>query len=301
MARQPEAGGGTGPGAAPPWGARRPGLVFRAALRASRAVPQWPVVRQLAFLFRRIARRAAADPVDVTHWGHRLRLLTRGNISESTFLFMPERWDREERRFLARELAPGAVVVDVGANAGGYLWWLLHLFGDDCRALAVEPDPGLRDRLRFNLATNGFDNVEVVGVAVGPEPGRGWLHVHRRNLGQSALLEEGAGAGVPVPVRPLPELVREAGLPRIDALKMDVEGLEAAVLHDFYDRAPEAVWPRLLLVERNPGPDHRALIGRLRELDYAEALATRLNVALRRAGRDGGPRRGGGGTIWTEY
>lgn len=289
----------------PAWGAHRPGLTFRILVRASRAVPQVPLVKQLAFLLRRIARLVAADPVDVVHWGLRLRLLTRGNISESTFLFMPRRWDRSERRFLARELGPGAVFVDVGANAGGYLWWLLHLLGRDLRAVAVEPDPDLYRRLRFNLATNGFDHVAVVGAAVGPEAGEGWLRIDRRNLGESALAESptgppgpaGAGWGrdpderpgagtdrVRVPVRRLPELVVAAGLSRIDALKIDVEGLEPPILQDFYDRAPEALWPRLLVVERQPGPEHSALVARLEGLGYRQALASRLNVVLRRGG-----------------
>lgn len=291
----------------PAWGARRPGPLFRGLVLASRAVPQVPVVKQLAFLFRRMARRLVADPVDVVHWGLRLRLLTRGNISESTFLFMPRRWDRKERALLARELQPGAVFVDVGANAGGYLWWLLRLLGSDLRALAVEPDPGLCHRLQFNLATNGFGNVDVVRAAVGPEAGEGWLTIDPRNLGESALTTEPPPAAsgqdrvegsppsergpekaqarrVRVPVRPLPEIVEAAGLTRVDALKIDVEGLEAAILQDFYDRAPESLWPRLLVVERQPGPAHQSLVARLGELGYREAVTSTLNVVLRRGG-----------------
>lgn len=290
--------------AQPAWGAHRPGLGFRILVSASRAVPQVPVVKQLAFLLRRIARTVATDPVDVVHWGLRLRLLTRGNISESTFLFMPRRWDRKERSLLATELGPGAIFVDVGANAGGYLWWLLHLLGRDLRALAVEPDPGLYHRLRFNLATNGFDQVAVVRTAVGTEAGEGWLRIDPRNLGQSALApaaveppgQAAAGRGsrpegrpgeleadrIRVPIQRLPEIVEAAALRRIDALKIDVEGLEAAILQDFYDRAPEAVWPRLLVVERQPGPEHGALVARLEGLGYQEALSSGLNVVLRR-------------------
>jgi FkbM family methyltransferase len=276
------------------WGTRRPGLLFRALLLATRAVPQLPVVKQLAFLLRRVARTVVEDPVDVVHWGHRLRLFTRGNISESTFLFMPARWDRPERELLERELRPGAVFVDVGANAGGYIWWVLRCLGEECRALAIEADPALCERLAFNLATNGWGNVEVVGTAVGVEPGEGWLKLDPGNRGQNVLAdhpgdrpdpEEDRGLAdgrvIRVPVRRLHEIVTESGLPRIDALKIDVEGLEAAVLRDFFHRAPPSLWPGLLLVERQ-GPDHGALDARLTALGYEEALATRLNVVLRR-------------------
>jgi FkbM family methyltransferase len=270
-------------------------------------------MKQLAFLFRRMARRAAEDPVDVVQWGHRLRLHARGNFSEATFLFMPRRWDWRERALLERELSPGAVLVDVGANAGGYIWWTLHLLGRDCRILALEPEPRLHERLLFNLQTNGVGNVRVERVAVGTAAGEGWLQLAAHNMGESVLLGGGGvGAAAPaepgathgdgvgeaapvepgathgdanagvirVPVRPLPELVTEAGLERVDALKVDVEGLEAAILSDYFDRAPEPLWPRLLLIERNDGPAHRALMTRLTELRYAEAVSSPLNIVL---------------------
>jgi FkbM family methyltransferase len=280
-----------------PWGAHRGGLHFHALLRSARAVPLLRGVRQLAFLLRRMARAVAQDPVDVVHWGHRLRLRTRGNLSEAAFLFMPRRWDRQERRYLARALQPGAVFVDVGANAGGYVWWVLHLLGRDCTILAMEPEPGLHGRLLFNLRTNGFDHVTVLRTAVGTGAGAGWLRLGARNLGESVLIadadadaaggpepgpEPGGARAVRVPVRPLPELVAEAALPRVDALKVDVEGQEAAILQDYFERAPEAVWPRILLVERHATAEHRALAARLAELGYREELATRLNVVLRR-------------------
>lgn len=310
----------------PPWGAARPGLLFRACRTLARATPQLPVVKQIAFVFRRAARLVGPDPVDVEHRGLRLRLRTRGNISESTFLFMPRRWDREERRFLERELPSEPVFVDVGANAGGYVWFLLDRWGPQCRVLAVEPDPSLRERLRFNLRTNGLENVEVAAAAVGSTCGEGWLRIDPDNRGANALLREGGGgpapdraapnsttAGTPgaprepasagesaaspesatstdstavrVPVRPLVDLVEEAGLRRIDGLKVDVEGLEPAILLDFFERAPAPLRPRVLLVEWQETPEHAALARRLDELDYRHALETRLNAGFLRRRR----------------
>lgn len=281
----PDAGG---PAARPSWGDRRPGPAFRGAVALSRRVPQLAVVKQLAFLLRRIARAVADDPVDVRHWGLRLRLRSSGNISESTFLFMPRRWDRRERAFLAAHLSPGAVFVDIGANAGGYLWWVQRVLGHRWTGVAVEPDPGLRERLRFNLATNGMTHVRVVGVAVGPAGGSARLRIDSRNLGQNVLVgdtappPEGPGHSVAVRVVPLPELLRDADVHRLDALKIDVEGLEAAVLEDFLDRAPGALLPRLILTELRETAEHERLLGRLEEAGYRVAIRTRLNVGLLR-------------------
>jgi FkbM family methyltransferase len=260
--------------------------VFRALLWGSRVIPQRPLIKQLTFLLRRLARAATRDPVDVVQWGHRLRLLTRGNFSESTFLFMPDRWDRRERALLARELGPGAVVVDVGANAGGYIWWVLHLLGRDCTVLAVEAEPSLARRLEFNLATNGYANVRVECVAVGLTEGEAWLRLAAHNQGENTLVADGSteSHAVPVRVRPLPELVEDAGLERIDALKVDVEGMDAAILQDFFERARPALRPRLLIMERNPGPEHERLMGWLAGAGYRQVVTSPLNVALMREG-----------------
>lgn len=273
----------------PPWGAHRPGLLFRIVLRLSRAIPQIPVIKQLAFLLRRVGRSRHRQ-VDVRHWGLRLRLLTAGNISESTFLFMPRRWDRREREFLARHLEPGAVFVDVGANAGGYLWWLQWVLGSEWRGLAVEPDPELRGRLRLNLEENAMRHVRVVGAAVGVRGGRSRIRIDPANRGRNVLLPPEAGAAgtgepartVEVRVVPLLDLLEEAGLERVDALKVDVEGLEAEILDDFLDRAPDRLFPQLVLTELRDSPEHRALLERLDTRGYRVELRTRLNAGLRR-------------------
>lgn len=274
----------------PAWGESPPGLLFEIVLKLSRAVPQLPLLKQLAFLLRRTGRALRPTTVDVVHWGLRLRLATRGNVSESTFLFMPGRWDVEERRFLAAHLAPGAMFVDVGTNAGGYLWWLQHILGSRWRALAVEPDPELGARLRFNLRTNRMDHVTVVEAAVGPVTGEARLRIDARNRGENVLVSPDPDATRPSPSRdsvavrvlPLPELLEEAGLEQVDGLKIDVEGLEAVILEDFLTRAPDRLLPRILLTETRDSPEHRALLERLEENGYRVELRTRLNVGLRR-------------------
>ncbi len=269
---------------APPWGAFRPGPLARAALAASQAVPNRPLIKQLSFLFRRVVRLLGDDELDVEHWGLRLRLRPRGNISEGKFLFMPDRWDRTERALLARELHPGDRFVDVGANAGGYLWWVQRVLGSDWRGLAIEPDPQLDGRLRFNLATNGMAHVDVVAAAVSPAAGtgRGTLRRDPKNRGENVLVTEAAATDDLVDVRvvPLPELVEEAGMDRVDVLKIDVEGLEPAILDDFLDRAPDRLLPRLIMTEVRDSPEHRATLDRLAGLGYREAARTRLNAIL---------------------
>lgn len=255
-------------------------------LSVCRAIPSIPVIKQLRFLLRRMFRAFSGPYVDVEVWGLRLRLSPAGNRSEGGFLFLPHRWDGLEREFLASGLAPGAVFVDLGANAGGYLWWVQRQLGHEWRGVAVEPDPQLRARLEHNLAANDMDHVRVFPYAVGPEPGEASLRIDPVNRGQNALVGEREGYGgeqamVTVRIVPLPELLEEAGLERMDSLKIDVEGLEAAILEDFIDRAPPALLPNLILMEmaRHSEP-HDAAVRRLEGLGYEVVLRTTLNVGL---------------------
>jgi FkbM family methyltransferase len=274
-----------------PWGSARPPLAARVLTAAARSVPPLPGVKQLAFLLRRLARSAMTGPVDAELWGHRLRFMARGNVSEGRLLFMPSSWDRPERALIRSFARPGTVFVDVGSNFGAYTWWMLHLLGPECSILALEPDPQLNARLRFNLETNRVENVTVLDAAAGTEETTATLHLNSDNRGQNSLLDTGqvgATSQVQVQVRPLARIVEDAGLSRIDIMKVDIEGLEPAVLGAFLDEAPESLWPELLLFERQDRPDYAALEARLADLGYRCLNETRLNLVLHRP-RPGSP------------
>ena len=268
---------------APAWGAFRLRGMAATLTAATRAVPGWPLVKQLAFPLRRLARRFMRGPVDDVLWGHRLRFHPHGNISERRLLFMPEKWDRAERAQLRKLARPGAVFMDVGCNFGGYTWWMLHLLGEECTVVALEPDPELNDRLHFNLETNGWGNATVLPYAAGGEDGTAVLHIHDLNRGENTLLGVGDtsdGSGVEVPLRTLTSVAKEMELDRIDILKIDIEGLEPPVLRAFFRDAEPALWPRVILCERKDTPEHDALEAFIRERGYRLEERTRLNMIL---------------------
>ncbi len=266
----------------PPWGTHHPGVLPGLLVAVTRTIPGWPLVRQVAFPLRRLARRRMRGPVDARLWGLRLRFNPAGNVSEGRLLFMPHLWDRTEREVLRAHARPGAVFVDVGANFGGYTWWMLHLLGRDCTVLALEPDPELNARLRWNLLENGRDDVRVLACAAGDREGSASLRIDARNRGENRLQGEGGddGGGVEVPVRPLAALVREAGLPRIDLMKIDIEGLEPRVLGAFLLDADPSLLPGLLLTEWQGGAGYDELDHQLRAAGYRELRRTRLNRIL---------------------
>ncbi len=175
------------------WGSLPPAGAGRFWLGVARLFPGgWPWNR-FALLARRLARRHLADPVDVRVWGLALRLFPHRSVSESRILFMPRSWDRAERRWLARRLSPGFHFVDVGANVGGYAFWVLSRTGPGSRIVAIEPNPGLARQLRFNIAANGaHDRVAVVDAAVSDRSGTGRLTVNEANSGENRLVSHPA-------------------------------------------------------------------------------------------------------------
>jgi FkbM family methyltransferase len=129
-------------------------------------------------------------------------------------------------------LPPAPVVVDIGANIGGFSLAVLNL-RPRAQIAAFEASPAALVALQRNVAANGVgERVAVHHAAVtGPtEPGTVWLNEHVGDLCTSSVLES-SDAGresthrVKVPARPLSAIL--ASYPHgVDLLKMDVEGAE---------------------------------------------------------------------------
>ena len=114
----------------------------------SRKFAQNKLFIKLAFLLRKpVLRHVANGFVDVTVDGVKYRLLPNVNLSDKRLLTTPRLLDGKEREYFLKELPDGALVVDVGANTGGYS---LQLAGarNDLRFICIEPNPSVLDRLK---------------------------------------------------------------------------------------------------------------------------------------------------------
>jgi len=257
------------------WGAHALRGFERALLGLAHRVPAVPGGRRVALWLRHPLKHRLRGPVDAVVWGLRLRLMPRGNLSESRLLFLPGFVDRVERRELARRLGAGSVFFDVGANAGLYSFWASRLVGDSGRVVAVEPDGEMRRRVGFNLAANGVRNVTVCGCAVSDRSGEARLAVGEKNRGENRI--EDTGEGEAVVVRTLTELCEAEGVGRIDGMKIDIEGHEVRALRHFFEHAERGLWPRVLIFEDHGdagGDGVRALV---EGVGYREVCRGRLN------------------------
>ena len=199
-----------------PWGTHLPDAFERAVLALTRAMPENWLGQRLAILFRRlIMSRIGEGCRDVVLWGMRLRLYPRRNGCEKNALFTPQMFDTLERRVLAdavkRKSGPFAFV-DIGANVGLYSLYLASC--GDVRTLAIEPQPGILERLRFHLAANPSAKVDVQHVALSDREGEVTLILNDSDSGGTHLDKvglEATGERISVPSKPLLAVLTEAG------------------------------------------------------------------------------------------
>jgi len=243
--------------------------------------------QRLAILFRRLVmRRLGEGCLDTMLWGMRLRLYPRRNGCEKNALFTPQLYDTMERSVLAeavrRKGAP-FTFVDIGANVGLYSLYLASC--GDVRTLAIEPQPGILERLRFHLAANPSAKVDVVPIALSDRAGEAVLVINDSDSGGTHIDKQDgrqdAGERVSVPSKPLTAVLSDAGIETIDALKIDVEGAEDIVLAPFLRDAAQSLLPGLILIEDTRGFWNIDLFALLAARGYTEHERSRQNVALR--------------------
>ena len=157
-----------------------------------------------------------------------------GNDS-SLPLFIGGCMEPNEFAFLDSVLKEGMVFVDAGANEGLFSLFASRCVGPSGRVFSFEPSQREFDRLSGNIRLNGLDNVCALGPLSPDASGDTELniacshHSGHNTLGRFAhevplLRTERVSA------QTLDGFAAEAGLTRLDFLKMDVEGAERRVL-----------------------------------------------------------------------
>jgi FkbM family methyltransferase len=151
-------------------------------------------------------------------------------------------------------LRPGAVAIDIGAKLGEWTLPLARAVGTGGRVLAIEPAPASAAALGLTLLANALRQAEIVQCTVGEADG--------------PSLPAAGETPLAVPLRSLDSLAAERRLPRLDLVKIGVEGAERRVL----DGAQEVLdrFRPVLVIEtgREAQGDRAAIHYRLRHLGY---------------------------------
>ncbi|VIO65468.1 hypothetical protein CI1B_05700 [Bradyrhizobium ivorense] len=197
----------------------------------------------------RLVNLFGAGPLDVPYQGASFRFYHQASATERGALFNPD-YNLEELQFLRRHVAAGGTFVDLGANVGTYALALARDVGPTGKVIAIEPHPVTHARLAFNTAASGYTQVRLVAAAAGPTDGELMIETDGDNLGASHIVTgTPTGKAFKVPSLRLQRILEEAGARQVDALKIDVEGFEDRVLIGFFRDAPEALWPRAVVIE----------------------------------------------------
>lgn len=168
-----------------------------------------------------------------------------------------------ESELLLKHVNDGDIVVEVGANMGCHTVALAQKVGNAGRVIAFEPQRVIFQMMCGNLAVNGIWNVITERVALGNSVGMVFVppvdYAAAGNFGGVAM---STTAGEPVSQMTL-DIYK---LSRCNLIKIDVEGMEQAVLEGA--RETIAAHRPILYVE-NDRPDKAAeLIHYLRGIHY---------------------------------
>lgn len=137
-------------------------------------------------------------------------------------------------RWLQARLAPGMVVCDVGAHVGQYTLLAASVVGPSGRVYAFEPEPRIFARLEENIRRNGMNNVVLRRCAVCNRSGKATFYIHEGGdfqSGNHSLLPDQKlmrFRTITVDTIRLDDILQKE--PRLDFMKIDVEGAEMAVL-----------------------------------------------------------------------
>ena len=120
-------------------------------------------------------------------------------------------------------------IVDIGANMGTFAVYAAGLC-PQARILCVEPEMNNFSRLTEHLRLNGLsDRVTALPIAVCGRAGTRRLAL-RDSPVHSLVAAQSDERFMDVPCTTLPDLLRDNGLPHVDLLKINCEGMEYEIL-----------------------------------------------------------------------
>jgi len=192
---------------------------------------------------------------------------------------LAQNYDAEVAGFLRRNVKPGSLCFDVGANVGVYVLQFAHWSGPTGQVIAFEPNPVacaiLEKHIRMNQLT---ERVRIVPAAVS-ETNREQVFYAAEADGMSRLGEPnkylaGKTGEIVVPVLNLDEYCTSEGL-QPDWLFIDIEGFEIAALSGARKLIQERRGQLGIVVEMHPNVWSSADTTRARAEDLLAELALR--------------------------
>lgn len=135
-------------------------------------------------------------------------------------------YERPMQQLFRDHIRPGAIVFDVGANAGFFTLLASKLAGDSGSVYAFEPLPRNLDFLERHIRLNEAANVHVEALAIAAVSGEAHFRI-AQHASMGGLAE---GGDLRVITASLDDLIASGRAARPDFIKMDIEGAESDAL-----------------------------------------------------------------------
>ena len=164
-------------------------------------------------------------------------------------------YEPAKHALILRHLRPGMTFIDVGANKGDFTLLAARLTGPSGRVISIEPEPENHSVLQRSIELNDYANITVLQVAMSDRDGTADLQIGSTSGSHTLSPEFNGLRAVSVPTRTLDAVVADHRLASVDMIKIDVQGLELAVLRGAAQTLTAN--PRILLLLDLPKQDEK--------------------------------------------
>jgi len=261
------------------FGQYEPNFIVKVIIYITRNIGTNWFSKRLIFLFRKIAILLSRDCIDTNLFGAKLRLYTKGNVSEKRALFSPQIFEKDERDFIKSRCKDNSVFIDIGSNIGLYSFSVGSVYKEfkNTKIFSIEPHPSLFQRLKYNALQNKDIPINPREIALMDKSGEVKLDTPDENLGQGKISNSGKHTVI---AKNLIDFIKDEKIENISAMKIDVEGNEESVIIPFIENTNKKLLPLIIIIENNKSSWKTDLIKLLEEKGYLIKKKTRMNYIL---------------------
>lgn len=147
-------------------------------------------------------------------------------------VWMLGEYETEVNKVFQAYVNKNSTVLDIGANIGINTIRLSKLVGEKGLVYSFEPIPFNQNRFEKNILLNKIQNVQLQKFALGARNEKLFIDFNDKeeNMGAVNLRNEKTG-GLPIEVKIGDDWIQEMNIPKVDFMKIDVEGFESNVIN----------------------------------------------------------------------
>ena len=194
-----------------------------------------PALKQLA---NSLIKSAIPDCLETEEWK---LLLDKDDVAMSGYLALGS-YEPETIRIFKESMKEGATVVDIGTNIGYYTIIAGKKVGQRGKVFGYEPNIDSFNLLQRNILINNFDNIIPINLAISNILGKRTLYLGDNKCTHSFADNRKTGKNEMVITDTLDNSLKKYGSPRVDVIKMDIEGAEILALEgmrETIERSPK--------------------------------------------------------------